>query len=52
MAKQAAKQAQRPVSILGSVGPFATYFCDGSEYSGAYMNDPNFNKNVNFKDFF
>ncbi|KAI6176809.1 Homocysteine S-methyltransferase 1 [Aphelenchoides bicaudatus] len=44
LAKQAADGHQ--VSIFGSIGPFATYFCDGSEYTGAYMNDPTFNKNL------
>jgi S-methylmethionine-dependent homocysteine/selenocysteine methylase len=46
LAKKAVEESNRPVFIVGSIGPFATYFCDGSEYSGAYMNDLNFNRDV------
>ncbi|CAD5222008.1 unnamed protein product [Bursaphelenchus xylophilus] len=38
----AAKKSGRDVKVVGSIGPFATYLCDGSEYTGAYLNDPEF----------
>lgn len=36
VAHQAIVKARKPVYLVGSVGPFATYLADGSEYSGAY----------------
>ncbi|CAD5216068.1 unnamed protein product [Bursaphelenchus okinawaensis] len=38
----AAQKSGRDVKIVGLIGPFATYLCDGSEYNGAYLNEPGF----------
>ncbi|KAI6239035.1 Homocysteine S-methyltransferase 1 [Aphelenchoides fujianensis] len=46
LAVKAAKKSDRPVHIVGSIGPFATFICDGSEYTGSYANDPSFDLNL------
>ncbi|KAH7732155.1 putative homocysteine S-methyltransferase [Aphelenchoides avenae] len=33
-------------ALVGAVGPYATYLRDGSEYTGAYVDKPDFNEKV------
>jgi len=42
LAKEAMADANREVFLVGSIGPYATYFRDASEYSGAYVKKPGF----------
>ncbi|KAI6225275.1 Homocysteine S-methyltransferase 1 [Aphelenchoides fujianensis] len=42
LAKRAAEESGRAVRIVGSIGSYATYLKDGSEYRGDYLNTPGF----------
>uniref|UniRef100_A0A914HGD7 Hcy-binding domain-containing protein n=1 Tax=Globodera rostochiensis TaxID=31243 RepID=A0A914HGD7_GLORO len=42
IARKAIADSGRKVSLVGSVGPYATYLRDASEYTGAYVKKPDF----------
>ncbi|KAI6239336.1 Homocysteine S-methyltransferase 1 [Aphelenchoides fujianensis] len=42
LAKRAVEESGRAVRIVGSIGSYATYLKDGSEYRGDYLNTPGF----------
>lgn len=46
IAKRAISESGRHVCLVGSIGPYATYLRDGSEYSGAYVKKPGFDEQV------
>jgi S-methylmethionine-dependent homocysteine/selenocysteine methylase len=48
LANKAVDISKKRVFVIGSVGPYATYLANGSEYNGFYMNEEKFNKEVCF----
>ncbi len=42
MAREAISNSHRAVKLVASIGPYATYLRDGSEYTGAYTKEPDF----------
>jgi len=47
IARQAIATSINPSAhLVGSIGPYAVYFRDGSEYTGAYVNAPGFDPQV------
>ncbi|KAI1725486.1 homocysteine s-methyltransferase domain-containing protein [Ditylenchus destructor] len=47
IARDAIKSSRNPsTQLVGSIGPYATYLRDGSEYTGAYTKEPNFDPQI------
>ncbi|KAF7639619.1 Hcy-binding domain-containing protein [Meloidogyne graminicola] len=46
IAREAISSSGRSVQLVGSVGPYATYLRDGSEYTGEYVKKPDFNEQI------
>uniref|UniRef100_A0A915NSB1 Hcy-binding domain-containing protein n=1 Tax=Meloidogyne floridensis TaxID=298350 RepID=A0A915NSB1_9BILA len=46
IARDAISSSGRSVQLVGSVGPYATYLRDGSEYTGDYIKKPDFNEQI------
>uniref|UniRef100_A0A915LYZ1 Hcy-binding domain-containing protein n=1 Tax=Meloidogyne javanica TaxID=6303 RepID=A0A915LYZ1_MELJA len=46
IARDAISSSGRSVQLVGSVGPYATYLRDGSEYTGDYVKKPDFNEQI------
>ncbi|KAI6188636.1 Hcy-binding domain-containing protein [Aphelenchoides besseyi] len=42
LALEAAQKSGKTIRIVGSIGSYATYLADGSEYTGSYTTDPSF----------
>jgi len=46
LAKEAISMSSRHVYLFGSIGPYATYLRDASEYSGSYISKPGFEERM------
>jgi len=46
LANKAVEISKKGVFVVGSIGPYATYLGNASEYNGSYMNDEKFNKEL------